>query len=161
MIPVKITIHSENLSDGSQPLDLVTSGQLQTVGRATYVRYEETPITGMEGTKTTLKWTEDTLTVIRHGRYEHRQTYVRGRNTSFQYQTPYFTVPMMVFTRDLTIVRQPRGWHVQAFYDLEMQDHPNGSIRLTIEIEEEEIRGHEKSTGRSGHRRSPKSHSGR
>ena len=67
-------------------------------------------MTGMEGTRTTLKWTEDSLTVIRHGRYEHRQQYERGRNSSFQYRTPYFTVPMMVCTRELTISRKGHAW---------------------------------------------------
>lgn len=140
MTPVKITIHSETLGEGAaQPMTLVAFGQLTEKGGTTYVRYAESQVTGMEGTRTTLKWTEDSLTVIRHGRYEHRQQYERGRNSSFQYRTPYFTVPMMVYTR-------------------EMDSQPNGSVRLRIEIEEEEKRGHEESTGGSRGLRRPEGH---
>lgn len=159
MIPVKITIHSETVGAGAaDPATLVAFGQLAEKDGTTYVRYEESEVTGMEGTHTTLKWTEDTLTVIRHGRYEHRQQYERGRNSSFQYRTPYFTVPMTVFTRELAIEKRNHGWQVRVFYDLEMDSQPNGSIRLQIEIEEEEKRGHEESTGGGRGRRRPEGH---
>ena len=159
MTPVKITIHSETLGEGAaQPMTLVAFGQLTEKGGTTYVRYAESQVTGMEGTRTTLKWTEDSLTVIRHGRYEHRQQYERGRNSSFQYRTPYFTVPMMVYTRELTISRKGHAWQVQVYYDLEMDSQPNGSVRLRLEIEEEEKRGHEESTGGSRGRRRPEGH---
>ena len=139
MTPVKITIHSETVGAGdADPATLVAFGQLTEKDGTVYVRYDESEVTGMEGTRTTLKWTEDTLTVIRHGRYEHRQQYERGRNSSFQYRTPYFTVPMTVFTRELAISRRDRAWQLRVFFDLEMDSQPNGSIRLQIEIEEEE-----------------------
>ncbi len=107
-------------------------GQLTEKNGTTYVRYEETKVTGMEGTRTTLKWTEDSLTVIRHGRYEHRQQYERGRNSTFQYRTPYFTVPMTVFTRSLAIDRQEHSWKVRLSYDLEMDNQPSGRICLRM-----------------------------
>ena len=149
MIPVKITIHSEGSDKEQKPITLIAFGQLQERGGATYVRYEESAVTGMEGTKTTLKWTEDSLVVIRHGRYEHRQQYERGRNSQFQYKTPYFSVPMTVFTRHLAILKEDKQWHVQLWYDIEMDNQDCGTNRLTIDIEEEEERGHETSLGRS------------
>ena len=151
MIPVRITIHSEGSDKDQKPITLVAFGQLQEMGGTTNVRYEESEVTGMEGTKTTLKWTDDSFTVIRHGSYEHRQQYERGRNSSFQYRTPYFTVPMVVFTRSLDICKQEKHWHVHLWYDIEMDGQACGTNHLTIEIEEEEQRGHETSLGRSNH----------
>lgn len=150
MTPVKITMHSEQKGQGdARPITLVAFGQLAEKNGTTYVRYEETAVTGMEGTKTTLKWTGDTFTVIRHGTYEHRQEYQRGKNSIFSYKTPYFTIPMTAYTRELTILRAPRKWQVNLLYDLEMDSAKSGSIRLRIDIEEEETSGHERSAGRS------------
>jgi uncharacterized beta-barrel protein YwiB (DUF1934 family) len=142
MVPVKITIQSENREIREGPATFVAFGQLTEKGAATYVRYTESKVTGMDGTKTTLKWTDDTLTVIRHGTYEHRQCYERGRNTVFQYRTPYFSVPMCVFTRLLTTWKGEKRWEVNLDYDMEIDHRPNGSVRLKIVIEEEEISGH-------------------
>ena len=159
MTPVKITIHSESQGLGdTKPITLVAFGQLTEKNGTTYVRYAESEVTGMEGTRTTLKGTADALTVIRHGRYEHRQQYERGRNSTFQYRTPYFTVPMTVFTRSLAIDRQEHSWKVRLLYDLEMDDQPSGSICLRIEIEEEKISGHEECTGGSGNSGRPEGH---
>ncbi len=148
MIPVKITMHSTPQGqEDTRPIMLVAFGQLAEKNGTTYVRYEESAVTGMEGTRTTLKWTTDTFTIIRHGRYEHRQEYRQGQNSQFAYKTPYFTIPMLAYTRKLTILQESSHWQVNLLYDLTMDGTASGSIRLRIDIEEETSSGHEKSIG--------------
>ncbi len=142
MVPVRIKIHSMTKDSGDGSMTFVAYGSLAEKNGTTFVRYEESAVTGMEGTKTTLKWTADTLTVIRHGKYEHRQYYERGRNTSFNYVTPYLSIPMVVFTRLLTAEKGKGRWLLALEYDVSMDQQPNGRISLKIEIEEEEVSGH-------------------
>ena len=148
MIPVKITMHSEPKGqEDTRPIVLVAFGQLAERNGTTYVRYEESAVTGMEGTRTTLKWTADTFTIIRRGRYEHRQEYRQGQNSQFAYKTPYFTIPMVAYTRELTILQEACRWQVNLLYDLTMDGAANGSIQVRIDIEEDISSGHEKSIG--------------
>ncbi|MCH3950600.1 MAG: DUF1934 domain-containing protein [Acidaminococcus sp.] len=142
MVPVKITIHSLTKGTEEGPMTFVSYGTLTEKNNTVYVRYEESAVTGMEGTKTTLKWDADSLTVIRHGKYEHRQHYERGRNTSFNYVTPYLTVPMVVFTRLMTFEKGDGRWDLALDYDVDIDQKSNGSISLKIEIEEEKVSGH-------------------
>ena len=74
MQPVKITVKSVSGLPGSRDnLETVSYGQLAERGGKYYVLYEETKATGMEGTKTTIKWDEESVVVIRNGTYSHRQ----------------------------------------------------------------------------------------
>jgi uncharacterized beta-barrel protein YwiB (DUF1934 family) len=142
MVPVKITIRSENKENHEGPSTFVAFGHLTEKGKTTYVRYKESEVTGMDGTNTTLKWTDDSLVIIRHGAFEHRQCYERGRNTLFQYRTPYFNLPMCAFTHLLTTWKGEGRWEVNLDYDMEIDHRPNGRVRLKILIEEETISGH-------------------
>lgn len=146
MVPVKVTIVSWNKNDPEGPSTFIAFGKMTEKGGVTYVRYEESKLTGMDKTTTTLKWSEQALTIIRHGRFEHRQHYERGRNTLFQYRTPYFSLPMCVFTRQLEMKRGEGRWDLTLEYDMEIDRQPNGSLRLSIVVKEEHKSGHQEST---------------
>ena len=125
MVPVRIKIHSMTKDSGDGPMTFVAYGSLAEKNGTTFVRYEESAVTG-----------------IGHGKYEHRQYYERGRNTSFNYVTPYLSIPMVVFTRLLTAEKGKGRWLLALEYDVSMDQQPNGRISLKIEIEEEEVSGH-------------------
>lgn len=55
MVPVRIKIHSMTKDSGDGPMTFVAYGSLAEKNGTTFVRYEESAVTGMEGTKTTLK----------------------------------------------------------------------------------------------------------
>ena len=69
MVPVKVTIVSWNKNDPEGPSTFIAFGKMTEKGGVTYVRYEESKLTGMDKTTTTLKWSEQALTIIRHGRF--------------------------------------------------------------------------------------------
>jgi len=146
MTPVKITIQSVAVGQAGQKqkeqLKFVASGSLQEKNGVYYVRYEESAVTGMQGTKTTLKWTTDALTVIRHGTYEHRQEHRLGLAYQSEYKTPYFIIPLRSVTRELQIKGTGTNWQLHLGYDMVMADTPNGTITLDICIEEEQSSGY-------------------
>lgn len=62
MVPVKVTIVSWNKNDPEGPSTFIAFGKMTEKGGVTYVRYEESKLTGMDKTTTTLKWSEQALT---------------------------------------------------------------------------------------------------
>jgi len=138
---VKITIGSTMSQDKKGRFETVAHGQLTEKDGTCYVRYAETADTGMEGTRTTLKWTEDTLTIIRHGTFEHTQELRAGFTTHTLYKTPYFVVPLEAKTTSLAIQGGACNWQLAAAYEVTLNEDPQGQIILDISIEEEEPSG--------------------
>ena len=75
MVPVKVPIVSWNKNDPEGPSTFIAFGKMTEKGGVTYVRYEESKLTGMDKTTTTLKWSELALSIIRHGSFALRQHY--------------------------------------------------------------------------------------
>jgi len=141
MSSVKITIGSTMAQDEKGRFETVAHGQLTEKDGTKYVRYAETKDTGMEGAKTTLKWTADTLTIIRHGVYEHTQELRAGFTSRTVYKTPYFSVPLEAKTSNLDIRGKESNWQIAAVYEVTLNEDPQGQIILDIAIEEEEPSG--------------------
>ena len=141
MNKVKITIGSTAAGDDKGRFETVAHGEITEKNGTYYVRYDETADTGMEGTKTTLKWNEDSLSIIRHGVYEHSQELKLGFESHTMYKTPYFAVPLIAKTKGLVIQGQDNNWRFTAVYDVILNEDPQGEMNLDIVIEEEEPSG--------------------
>lgn len=71
--------------------------------KAIYITYKETELSGMEGTTTTLRITEDSLSILRFGTYNSKLEFIKGEQTHTQYQTPYGSVEITINTKLLDI----------------------------------------------------------
>jgi len=85
-----------------------------------YLTYKETELSGMEGTTTTLKVTEDSLSIIRFGTYNSKLEFRKGEQTLTNYQTPYGNIPIRIHTKRL---------------DIELKSGEKSSIRLEYTME--------------------------
>lgn len=93
------------ISDGKskQHMEEKNAGRYYCKNGINYLRYEEKETSGMEGTVTMLKWTDDYLRIIRHGTYEAEQNFAAGSECSFLYRTPYMRIPLKIRTKVLEI----------------------------------------------------------
>ena len=64
MVPVKVTIVSWNKNDPEGPSTFIAFGKMTEKGGVTYVRYEESKLTGMDKTTTTLKWSNNQVMAL-------------------------------------------------------------------------------------------------
>ncbi|MEG2343661.1 MAG: DUF1934 domain-containing protein [Acidaminococcaceae bacterium] len=137
MQPVKISItsHSETAGD-CEDLATISYGQMTRRAYKYYVLYEETAQTGLIGTKTTIKWDEKQVTVIRRGAFEHRQDFAVGLLDESLYQTPYLAVKLQVTTKCLQFIEQAKSWHLHIEYTRIMEGGSPSAVSLEIVIEE-------------------------
>lgn len=80
MQPVKIRILSTTKNEGSeaQASEQKYTGMMTEKGGKYYVIYKEDEQSGLDNTKTTLKWDDEHVIVMRSGSVDHRQEFRRG-----------------------------------------------------------------------------------
>ncbi len=144
MKPVKIRIVSSVKDENGQqePTEQICFGEMTDKNGKQYVFYEESALTGLEGTKTTLKWDEERVIIIRRGTLEHRQEFCQGLVDKSLYQTPYLKIPLETATTYLYSYFRNGVWRIEIEYSLAHGGQPYGDMKILIEIEEDTRSGH-------------------
>lgn len=137
MEPVKIRIFSMIKDDSgeSQTTEQSYEGTMTERSGKYYVMYQEDAQSGLEGTKTTLKWDQNRVIIMRNGTVDHRQEFAQGYKDKSLYQTPYLKIPLLTHTRYLYTYFRKGKWHLEIEYTLYHGDAPYGEMKLLIEIE--------------------------
>lgn len=107
-----------------------------------YCVYEEEKGSGLEGTKTTIKWDQERVILLRSGSLNHRQEFCEGFKDYSVYQTPYIEIPLITETKYLHTYFLNGAWCLEMEYSLEHSGATYGDMKIFIEIREEVIRGH-------------------
>ena len=144
MKPVKIRIISSVKDENGrqQPSEQICFGRMAEKNGTNYVFYEESEVTGLEGTKTTIKWNDDRIIILRSGTLDHRQEFCQGLVDKSLYQTPYLKIPLETATKYLYTGFRKGVWNLEIEYSLSHSGQPYGDMKILIEIEEDTKGGH-------------------
>jgi uncharacterized beta-barrel protein YwiB (DUF1934 family) len=74
-----------------------------------YITYKETELSGMEGTTTTLKIAEKSLSIMRFGTHNSKLEFRQGEQTLTNYHTPYGNIEIIIDTHLLDMNLQLEG----------------------------------------------------
>ena len=144
MKPVKIRIISSVKDENGkqQPSEQICFGRMAEKNGTNYVFYEESEVTGLEGTKTTIKWNDERIIILRSGTLDHRQEFCQGLVDKSLYQTPYLKIPLETATKYLYTGFRKGVWNLEIEYSLSHSGQPYGDMKILIEIEEDKKGGH-------------------
>ena len=144
MKPVKIRIISSVKDENGkqQPSEQICFGRMAEKNGTNYVLYEESEVTGLEGTKTTIKWNDERIIILRSGTLDHRQEFCQGLVDKSLYQTPYLKIPLETATKYLYTGFRKGIWNLEIEYSLSHSGQPYGDMKILIEIEEDTKGGH-------------------
>lgn len=143
MKPVKVRVVSVVKDEsGVQTTEHKYSGSLAEKNGKNYVFYDENAESGLEGTKTTLKWDQERVIIIRSGTLDHRQEFFRGYIDKSIYKTPYLKIPLETSTTYLYNYFRDGVWHLEIEYTLAHDGQLYGDMKILIEIEEDITGGH-------------------
>ena len=144
MKPVKIRIISSVKDENGrqQPSEQICFGRMAEKNGTNYVFYEESEVTGLEGTKTTIKWNDERIIILRSGTLDHRQEFCQGLVDKSLYQTPYLKIPLETATKYLYTGFCKGVWNLEIEYSLSHSGQPYGDMKILIEIEEDTKGGH-------------------
>jgi uncharacterized beta-barrel protein YwiB (DUF1934 family) len=132
---VLISVKTTQYVDGQpETVELITEGQYRKDGDEYFAEYDETEISGMEGTKTTLKIEDDTFSIIRQGTTTSNLVFRRGVKHTSIYNTPFGSLEVAVNPSKLSIDADEKGCSVQLEYKMEAAgfDSIKNSLELNV-----------------------------
>lgn len=114
----------QEVGDGpAESMELVTKGWMRRMEGVYTLAYQESEVTGLEGTLTTIKveQEEERVTLTRVGEYNSEMVFEEGNRHLSLYNTPYGAVSMGVNTRHLLAELDDNGGCVEVDYTLEVE----------------------------------------
>ena len=117
-------------------LEFLTEGDLYKESDGACVTYEESEVSGMEGTVTTLRVDKQKVSVIRLGTTNSIMEFESGKRNLTWYSTPYGDVTMGILTKDVLVnyndLKEPTK--VMIDYNIEIEGITNSQNVLNIKI---------------------------
>lgn len=131
---VVISIRGQQLFDEGEPdvMELITQGTLELVEDGYNLTYEETELTGLEGTVTTFVVRPNQVSLTRQGKVNSIMVFEEGQVHFSMYETPYGSVPMGVNTRRVTCQRNAAGGYIEIDYSIELDRSITGQNLFQI-----------------------------
>ncbi len=103
-VQVKIIGTQKDAQGEENVIELVTEGTFFKKNGKYYVVYEETELSGMEGSTTTLKIDgEDRVNIRRFGSAKADMIFEKGKTYSTGYETPYGLMEMNITTHRIAV----------------------------------------------------------
>ena len=121
---VVISIKGMQSYEGALPdvIELVTEGRLARDGSGYTLSYQESELTGLEGTLTTIQVDGEQVTLMRVGEFNSQLVFQEGRRHLSVYNTPYGAMEIGVHTRHLLAELNDQGGDIEVDYSVEV-DH--------------------------------------
>ena len=113
-----ISIRSFSDLDKDEVIEVVTPGKFHLGESEFKAVYEESEISGMDGTTTTLVIKDDVLVLEREGSTSTRMEFKKGEDVISLYNTPYGMMNINISTKELDIDMDEDGGVIYTKYVL-------------------------------------------
>jgi uncharacterized beta-barrel protein YwiB (DUF1934 family) len=136
---VIISIKGKQSFEGTDDdtVELVTEGLLAKEGEGEYtLSYQESEITGLEGTLTTFQVEQGRVTLLRVGEVNSQMVFEEGRRHLSMYETPYGALSIGVNTRKMRSSLGDTGGEITIDYALEIDHSVAGLNFFQIHVKE-------------------------
>lgn len=135
---VTLTISGAHMyhGGGDEQINLITDGVMRDLGDGLELEYEESELTDMEGTTTSVIIQGPQVTLMRTGPICSQMVFEQGRRHLSVYATPYGTLEIAVSTRRLENRLTLEGGTLEIDYSLEADHALMGfvSFRLGVRV---------------------------
>ena len=134
---VIISIKGKQLYGEENPdeMELVTAGSLERDGRGGYtISYQETELTGLEGTTTVLRINGPRVTLLREGNINSQMVFEEGRRHLSMYETPYGSLSIGINTRRMKNTMGEGGGYLEIDYASEIDNLLAGQNLFSMNV---------------------------
>mgnify|MGYP001044642354 FL=1 len=136
---VLIFVRGEQQYEGVEPdvTELMTEGTMIVAENGdTVLSYQETELTGMEGTLTCFIIHGDTVTLARSGAVSSQIVFQKGKQHSSFYETPWGALSVDVTTSCLAMKLGERGGVMEIKYCIAVEHQVAGRCHFKIRVRE-------------------------
>jgi len=132
MKEVIVSVKGRNGPGDEGHMELITEGKLYKEDNSFCISYNETGVTGMDGTITTLKVEENRVTLIRKGTISSTFIFEEGVENISHYATEYGVFTVGVKADRIESAIDEFGGVVAVSYSLDMVDKTHNDFVLTV-----------------------------
>ena len=134
IISIKGRQSYENVED--ETIELVTEGLLAKEGEGAYtLSYQESELTGLEGTLTTFQIEDGRITLMRHGEVNSQMVFEEGRRHLSMYNTPYGALAVGIKTHSMDCRMDDHGGSIEINYAIEIEHAVAGQNLFQIQVQ--------------------------
>lgn len=133
---VILSIRGQQIIDNEEPevTELVTEGTLSRSGEGYTLRYQESELTGLEGTQTTFQIEQGRVTLLREGQVNSQMVFEEGRRHLSLYDTPYGALSIGINTRRMKVKLGETGGDIEIDYAIEIDHAVAGQNLFQINV---------------------------
>jgi uncharacterized beta-barrel protein YwiB (DUF1934 family) len=117
-------------------MELVTEGKYYRKNDVYFITYDESEVTGMSGTTTTLMVTDDVVTLIRAGSVNSQFVFQQGQKHVSYYDTEYGAFTVGVTANEVDVKIDDNGGEIRIGYQLEIDNNESGENDFCMSIRE-------------------------
>ena len=135
-LPVMLSIRCEQYFDGIDPdeTELMTEGTMALTEDGMVLSYEESELTGMEGTTTTFEVKGPRVTLTRSGKVNSQMIFEEGRRHTSLYETPFGELTVDIQTSYLKHNLTERGGVMEIKYSIAVEHTVTGRNCFKIRV---------------------------
>ncbi|WP_110953652.1 DUF1934 domain-containing protein [Anaerosinus massiliensis] len=115
-------------------IELISVGKHYCKNGVHYILYEDSEISGMEGTTTLLKVADDSVSLIRKGKIMQEQYFALDKKSLSTYTTPYGRLKLSVLTKKLDIQYGVISGNIEIDYELSIDGKWQSDNQLQIKV---------------------------
>ena len=135
-LPVMLFIRGEQYFDDVDPdaTELMTEGILERTAGGLRLTYQETALTGMEGTTTTFEVSGSQVILTRTGSVNSQMVFEEGRQHTSLYETPFGELSVDIQTSALRHNLSDRGGLLEIRYSIAVEHTVTGRNSFKIRV---------------------------
>ena len=135
-LPVLLSIRGEQYFDDIDPdaTELMTEGIMEVTDDGIVLSYEESELTGMEGTTTTFEVKGPRVTLTRSGAVNSQMVFEEGRQHTPLYETPFGELSVDIQTSELKHNLSERGGLMEIKYSIAVEHTVTGRNCFKIRV---------------------------
>ena len=135
-LPVMLTIRGEQYFDGIDPdgTELMTEGVLETTEEGLRFGYQESQLTGMEGTTTTFEVKGPRVILTRRGTVNSQMVFEEGKQHTSLYETPFGELSVDIQTSQLRHNLTEHGGVMEIRYSIAVEHTVTGRNCFKIRV---------------------------
>ncbi len=131
-----VIISLKGYNNEKEELEFITEGKLFSKGNYYYVTYQESAMTGMEGTTTTVKFKEKEVSLIRHGSVTSNFVFKEGIENTSLYKTEFGEFTVSITAKKIDVNMNEAGGIIEMDYLLNLLDGKGSSNKFYMTIKE-------------------------
>ena len=135
-LPVLLSIRGEQYFDDIDPdaTERMTEGTMEVTEDGIVLSYEESELTGMEGTTTTFEVKGPRVTLTRSGAVNSQMVFEEGRQHTSLYETPFGELSVDIQTSELKHNLSERGGLMEIKYSIAVEHTVTGRNCFKIRV---------------------------